>query len=74
MVVQTHSLKKSTIFVYLTMNITTGNISLFAFYKFTEFELKRYHSFAAEEFVIQSGGMLCPQPRCGMGILGMLTC
>lgn len=56
------------------MNITTGNISLFAFYKFTEFELKRYHSFAAEEFVIQSGGMLCPQPRCGMGILGMLTC
>lgn len=31
---------------------------------------ERYHRFAAEEYVLQSGGLLCPQPGCGMGILG----
>jgi parkin len=29
----------------------------------------RYQSFGAEEFVLQSGGVLCPQPNCGMGII-----
>ncbi|KAL7029840.1 hypothetical protein ACKWTF_006390 [Chironomus riparius] len=29
----------------------------------------RYQQFGAEEFVLQSGGVLCPQPNCGMGIL-----
>lgn len=29
----------------------------------------RYQRFAAEEFVLQSGGVLCPQPGCGMGLL-----
>ncbi|CRL03427.1 CLUMA_CG016236, isoform B [Clunio marinus] len=29
----------------------------------------RYQRFATEEFVLQSGGVLCPQPNCGMGII-----
>ncbi|CAG0914909.1 unnamed protein product [Notodromas monacha] len=29
----------------------------------------RYQTFAAEDFVLRSGGVLCPQPGCGMGIL-----
>ena len=29
----------------------------------------RYQRFAAEEFVLRSGGVLCPQPGCGMGIM-----
>ena len=29
----------------------------------------RYQRFATEEFVLQSGGVLCPQPNCGMGIM-----
>lgn len=29
----------------------------------------RYQRFATEEFVLQSGGVLCPQPGCGMGLL-----
>ena len=29
----------------------------------------RYQRFAAEEFVLQSGGALCPQPGCGAGNL-----
>lgn len=52
------------------MNTTTGSLFYKHFRKITKFLFKRYHSFAAEEFVIQSGGMLCPQPGCGMGILG----
>lgn len=34
----------------------------------------RYHRFATEEFVLQSGGILCPQPGCGMGILADSEC
>ncbi|KAG0411446.1 hypothetical protein HPB47_011438 [Ixodes persulcatus] len=30
---------------------------------------QRYQRFAAEEFVLQAGGVLCPQPGCGQGIL-----
>lgn len=29
----------------------------------------RYQRFATEEFVLQAGGVLCPQPNCGMGII-----
>merc|ERR1719323_3029800 len=29
----------------------------------------RYQRFGAEELVLQSGGLLCPQPGCGAGIL-----
>uniref|UniRef100_A0A1L8DSJ9 E3 ubiquitin-protein ligase parkin n=1 Tax=Nyssomyia neivai TaxID=330878 RepID=A0A1L8DSJ9_9DIPT len=29
----------------------------------------RYQRFATEEFVLQQGGVLCPQPGCGMGLL-----
>ncbi|KAK9888781.1 hypothetical protein WA026_001006 [Henosepilachna vigintioctopunctata] len=29
----------------------------------------QYQKFATEEFVLRSGGVLCPQPGCGMGIL-----
>lgn len=32
-------------------------------------QYERYQRFAAEEFVLQSGGVLCPQPNCGMGII-----
>lgn len=30
---------------------------------------QRYQRFATEEFVIKSGGALCPRPDCGMGLL-----
>ncbi|CAH1117758.1 unnamed protein product [Phaedon cochleariae] len=29
----------------------------------------QYQRFGTEEFVLRSGGVLCPQPGCGMGIL-----
>ncbi|KAJ6632823.1 E3 ubiquitin-protein ligase parkin [Pseudolycoriella hygida] len=29
----------------------------------------RYQHFAAEEYVLQAGGILCPQPGCGMGLI-----
>jgi len=38
---------------------------------------QRYQSWGAEELVLQSGGVLCPQPGCGAGILpdlGTDTC
>lgn len=37
-------------------------------------QYERYHTFATEEFVLQSGGVLCPQPGCGMGILADPEC
>lgn len=35
----------------------------------TKKQYDRYQRFATEEFVLQAGGVLCPQPNCGMGIL-----
>ncbi|KAF4517276.1 hypothetical protein B566_EDAN008610 [Ephemera danica] len=35
----------------------------------SEEEYQRYQRFATEEFVLHSGGVLCPQPGCGMGII-----
>ena len=32
-------------------------------------QYERYQRFAAEQFVIQAGGILCPQPNCGTGIM-----
>ena len=32
-------------------------------------QYERYQRFGAEECVLQSGGVLCPQPDCGMGIM-----
>ncbi|XP_039966687.1 E3 ubiquitin-protein ligase parkin isoform X1 [Bactrocera neohumeralis] len=32
-------------------------------------EYARYQRFATEEYVLQAGGVLCPQPGCGMGLL-----
>ena len=32
-------------------------------------EYDRYQRFAAEDCLIQAGGVLCPQPRCGTGIM-----
>jgi len=32
-------------------------------------QYERYQRFGAEELVLQSGGVLCPQPGCGAGIL-----
>lgn len=29
----------------------------------------RYQRFGTEEFILQAGGVLCPQPGCGAGIL-----
>ncbi|GBP14233.1 E3 ubiquitin-protein ligase parkin [Eumeta japonica] len=34
----------------------------------------QYQRFAAEEYVLQAGGVLCPQPGCGMGILAEENC
>ena len=35
----------------------------------TSDQYERYQRFAAEQFVIQAGGILCPQPNCGTGIM-----
>ncbi|KAH8327610.1 hypothetical protein KR074_002853 [Drosophila pseudoananassae] len=35
----------------------------------TREEYDRYQRFATEEYVLQAGGVLCPQPGCGMGLL-----
>lgn len=32
-------------------------------------EYDRYQRFATEEYVLKEGGVLCPQPNCGMGLL-----
>ncbi|XP_316606.3 E3 ubiquitin-protein ligase parkin isoform X2 [Anopheles gambiae] len=32
-------------------------------------QYERYQRFATEEFVLKNGGVLCPQPGCGMGLL-----
>lgn len=28
-----------------------------------------YQRFGAEEYVLRAGGLLCPMPNCGMGII-----
>ncbi|CAH1280822.1 unnamed protein product [Diabrotica balteata] len=35
----------------------------------TDAQYAQYQRFGTEEFVLRSGGVLCPQPGCGMGIL-----
>lgn len=35
----------------------------------TKDQYERYQRFATEEYVLQAGGVLCPQPNCGMGII-----
>ncbi|XP_037934192.1 E3 ubiquitin-protein ligase parkin isoform X2 [Teleopsis dalmanni] len=37
-------------------------------------EYDRYQRFATEEYVLQAGGVLCPQPGCGMGLLADPEC
>ncbi|XP_053687670.1 E3 ubiquitin-protein ligase parkin [Sabethes cyaneus] len=32
-------------------------------------QYERYQRFATEEYVLRNGGVLCPQPGCGMGLL-----
>ena len=34
----------------------------------------RYQRFGAEECLLQAGGVLCPQPGCGAGILPDFEC
>uniref|UniRef100_A0A8D8A9H5 E3 ubiquitin-protein ligase parkin n=2 Tax=Culex pipiens TaxID=7175 RepID=A0A8D8A9H5_CULPI len=34
----------------------------------------RYQRFATEEYVLRNGGVLCPQPGCGMGLLVDADC
>ncbi|KAJ8941017.1 hypothetical protein NQ318_006446 [Aromia moschata] len=40
----------------------------------TEAQYGQYQRFGTEEFVLRSGGVLCPQPGCGMGILADPEC
>lgn len=40
----------------------------------TKDQYDRYQRFATEEFVLQAGGVLCPQPDCGMGLLVDVDC
>lgn len=40
----------------------------------TKEQYDRYQRFATEEFVLQAGGVLCPQPNCGMGIIVDADC
>lgn len=35
----------------------------------TKEQYERYQRFATEEYVLQVGGVLCPQPGCGMGLI-----
>lgn len=34
----------------------------------------QYQRFATEEYVLQAGGVFCPQPGCGMGIIAEPEC
>ncbi|XP_069675402.1 E3 ubiquitin-protein ligase parkin [Periplaneta americana] len=40
----------------------------------TSAQYAQYQRFGAEEYVLQAGGVLCPQPGCGMGILAEPDC
>lgn len=40
----------------------------------TLFQYDQYQKFATEEYILRSGGVLCPQPGCGMGILADPDC
>lgn len=33
-----------------------------------------YERFATEEYVLKQGGVLCPQPDCGAGIIVDIDC
>lgn len=33
------------------------------------FQYEQYQRFGTEEYVLREGGILCPQPDCGMGII-----
>lgn len=35
----------------------------------SEDQYNQYQRFGTEEFILQAGGVLCPQPGCGAGIL-----
>ena len=35
----------------------------------THTQYDRYQKFGTEEFILQMGGVLCPRPGCGMGLL-----
>lgn len=37
-------------------------------------QYERYQRFAAEECLLQEGGVLCPRPGCGAGILADKEC
>uniref|UniRef100_A0A1Y1L9R4 E3 ubiquitin-protein ligase parkin n=1 Tax=Photinus pyralis TaxID=7054 RepID=A0A1Y1L9R4_PHOPY len=39
-----------------------------------EAQYSQYQQFATEEFVLSTGGVLCPQPGCGMGIIPEPDC
>ena len=32
-------------------------------------QYERYKNFATEEYVIKNGGVLCPNPKCGQGMI-----
>ncbi|KAG5877385.1 hypothetical protein JTB14_027996 [Gonioctena quinquepunctata] len=40
----------------------------------TDVQYAQYQRFGTEEYVLRSGGILCPQPGCGMGILADPDC
>lgn len=40
----------------------------------TDAQYDQYQRFATEEYVLRAGGVLCPQPGCGMGILADPDC
>lgn len=39
------------------------------FHIMSDYHYEKYQQFAAEECLLQAGGVLCPQPNCGAGIL-----
>ncbi|KAJ1530827.1 hypothetical protein ONE63_005674 [Megalurothrips usitatus] len=44
------------------------------FHLLTDEQYAMYQRFGTEEYVLQAGGVLCPQPGCGMGILAPEDC
>uniref|UniRef100_A0A670K461 Uncharacterized protein n=1 Tax=Podarcis muralis TaxID=64176 RepID=A0A670K461_PODMU len=38
-------------------------------YSFSPLQYNRYQCYGAEECVLQMGGVLCPTPGCGAGLL-----
>lgn len=60
--------------IIMSFSVYTEILANHFFFSCFIFQYSQYQRFGAEEFVLKSGGVLCPQPGCGAGILPDETC